>query len=192
MRTPHDRYPRFFKNRGNHLYFFTKSLTFPVAAAADPQMNCVRMYFQNPLDFFIKSFILPGKMPAPAALHKGGHLQFFISIFTKTMSPPIQCRKTSCAGADGLRTGAGQHNNPFVFISISSFHEIKSPFLLSLLHSTVPFAIIWKAWGYSSAGRAFEWHSKGQRFDPAYLHHAFNPPHLSDVVLFIHSPHRSK
>ena len=69
---------------------------------------------------------------------------------------------------------------------------MKFPFLFSLLHSAVPFAIIWKAWGYSSAGRAFEWHSKGQRFDPAYLHHAFNPPHLSDVVLFIHSPHRNK
>ena len=27
-----------------------------------------------------------------------------------------------------------------------------------------------KAWGYSSAGRALEWHSRGQRFDPAYLH----------------------
>ena len=26
------------------------------------------------------------------------------------------------------------------------------------------------AWGYSSAGRALEWHSRGQRFDPAYLH----------------------
>ena len=24
--------------------------------------------------------------------------------------------------------------------------------------------------GYSSAGRASEWHSEGQRFDPAYLH----------------------
>ena len=69
---------------------------------------------------------------------------------------------------------------------------MKSPFLLFLLHSTAPFVIIWKAWGYSSAGRAFEWHSKGQRFDPAYLHHAFNPPHLADVVLFIHSPHRNK
>ncbi len=28
-------------------------------------------------------------------------------------------------------------------------------------------------WGYSSVGRAFEWHSKGQRFDPAYLHQFF-------------------
>ena len=69
---------------------------------------------------------------------------------------------------------------------------MKSPVLLFLLHSTAPFVIIWKAWGYSSAGRAFEWHSKGQRFDPAYLHHSFNPPHLFDVVLFIHSPHRNK
>ena len=25
-------------------------------------------------------------------------------------------------------------------------------------------------WGYSSAGRALEWHSRGQRFDPDYLH----------------------
>ena len=49
MRTPHNRYPRFLKNSSDHLHLFTKSLTFPVAAAADPQMNCVRMYFQNPL-----------------------------------------------------------------------------------------------------------------------------------------------
>ena len=25
--------------------------------------------------------------------------------------------------------------------------------------------------GYSSVGRAFEWHSKGQEFDSPYLHH---------------------
>ena len=25
-------------------------------------------------------------------------------------------------------------------------------------------------WGYSSAGRALDWQSRGQRFDPAYLH----------------------
>jgi hypothetical protein len=25
--------------------------------------------------------------------------------------------------------------------------------------------------GYSSAGRALAWHARGQRFDPAYLHH---------------------
>ena len=32
---------------------------------------------------------------------------------------------------------------------------------------------VWTAnqiWGYSSAERALEWHSRGQRFDPAYLH----------------------
>ena len=27
--------------------------------------------------------------------------------------------------------------------------------------------------GYSSAGRALAWHARGQRFDPAYLHHYF-------------------
>ena len=89
------------------------------------------MYFQNPLDFFIKSFILPGKMPAPAALHKGGHLQFFISIFTKTMGPPIQCRKTSCAGADGLRTGAGQHNN-LLHRRIPSYSHFKNNISLKI------------------------------------------------------------
>ena len=31
-----------------------------------------------------------------------------------------------------------------------------------------------KIWGYSSAGRALEWHSRGQRFDPAYLHQKAN------------------
>lgn len=131
MRTPHNRYLRGFKNRGNHFHLFAKSLTFSVMATADPQMNCVRMYFQNPLDFFIKSFILPGKMPAPAALHKGGHLQFFISIFTKTMGPPIQCRKTSCAGADGLRTGAGQHNN-LLHRRIPSYSHFKNNISLKI------------------------------------------------------------
>jgi hypothetical protein len=28
--------------------------------------------------------------------------------------------------------------------------------------------------GYSSAGRALAWHARGQRFDPAYLHHKPN------------------
>lgn len=131
MRTPHNRYPRSLKNSSDYLYFFAKSLTFSVIATADPQMNRIRMYFQNPLDFFIKSFILPGKMPAPAALHKGGHLQFFISIFTKTMSPPIQCRKTSCAGADGLRTGAGQHNN-LLHRRIPSYSHFKNNISLKI------------------------------------------------------------
>ncbi len=31
-------------------------------------------------------------------------------------------------------------------------------------------------WGYSSAGRALEWHSRGQRFDPAYLHQKKETP----------------
>ena len=31
-------------------------------------------------------------------------------------------------------------------------------------------ALLIEIWGYSSAGRALEWHSRGQRFDPAYLH----------------------
>ena len=131
MRTPHDRYPRSLKNSCDHLYFFAKSLTFSVIATADPQMNRIRMYFQNPLDFFIKSFILSGKMPAPAALHKSGHLQFFISIFTKTMGSPIQCRKTSCAGADGLRTEAGQHNN-LLHSRIPSYSHFKNNISLKI------------------------------------------------------------
>ena len=40
-------------------------------------------------------------------------------------------------------------------------------FLLDKPHFRV---IMIPAWGYSSAGRALEWHSRGQRFDPAYLH----------------------
>lgn len=131
MRTPHDRYPRSLKNSSDHLYFFAKSLTFPVAAAADPQMNRIRMYFENSLDLFIKSFILPGKMPAPVALHKSGHLQFFISIFTKTMGSPIQCRKTSCAGADGLRMGTGQHNN-LLHRHIPSYSHFKNNISLKI------------------------------------------------------------
>ena len=32
---------------------------------------------------------------------------------------------------------------------------------------------IYATWGCSSVGRALEWHSRGQRFDPAYLHFYF-------------------
>ena len=43
-------------------------------------------------------------------------------------------------------------------------------------------------WGYSSAGRALEWHSRGQRFDPAYLHqksqNAFEKPHFGNKMRF--------
>ena len=55
----------------------------------------------------------------------------FISIFTKTMSPPIQCRKTSCAGADGLRTGAGQHNN-LLHRRIPSYSHFKNNISLKI------------------------------------------------------------
>ena len=40
--------------------------------------------------------------------------------------------------------------------------------------------------GYSSAGRALEWHSRGQRFDPAYLHQNFRAPRgNSHRILFL-------
>ncbi len=41
---------------------------------------------------------------------------------------------------------------------------------LGLNHGPV-FVIIQKNWGHSSAGRALQWHCRGRRFDPAWLHH---------------------
>ena len=44
--------------------------------------------------------------------------------------------------------------------------------------------VIWhgmESWGYSSAGRALQWHCKGQGFEPPYLHH------FSDGVPFVFS-----
>ncbi len=41
-----------------------------------------------------------------------------------------------------------------------------------------------KKWGHSSVGRALEWHSRGRRFDPDWLHH------ISSYNLF-HVKHRS-
>ena len=38
--------------------------------------------------------------------------------------------------------------------------------------------------GYSSAGRALEWHSRGQRFDPAYLHQSNHVAKASWFELF--------
>lgn len=65
MRTPHNRYPRSLKNSSDYLYFFAKSLTFSVIATADPQMNRIRMYFQNPLDFSSSPLSCRGKCPHP-------------------------------------------------------------------------------------------------------------------------------
>ena len=38
---------------------------------------------------------------------------------------------------------------------------------------------------YSSAGRALEWHSSGQRFDPAYLHQLTHEAKASWVKFFV-------
>ena len=47
-------------------------------------------------------------------------------------------------------------------------------------------------WGYSSAGRALEWHSRGQRFDPAYLHHHNTRAcGLIRKSLWLYNPHYS-
>ena len=47
--------------------------------------------------------------------------------------------------------------------------------------------IIFVFWGYSSAGRALEWHSRGQRFDPAYLHHCKFWPRFCVAFGFSHA-----
>ena len=39
-------------------------------------------------------------------------------------------------------------------------------------------------WGCSSAGRALEWHSRGQRFDPAHLHQWFRDEFHQLIPLF--------
>ncbi len=43
-------------------------------------------------------------------------------------------------------------------------------------------------WGYSSVGRAFEWHSKGQRFETAYLHQKISITFVTEIFLFILLP----
>ncbi len=42
---------------------------------------------------------------------------------------------------------------------------------------------------HSSAGRALEWHSRGQRFDPAYLHQKQPTTRLKLVVGFLTNIH---
>jgi hypothetical protein len=41
--------------------------------------------------------------------------------------------------------------------------------------------------GYSSAGRALAWHARGQRFDPAYLHHQMSRDRNGSKVLTLSS-----
>ena len=38
-------------------------------------------------------------------------------------------------------------------------------------------------WGHSSAGRALEWHSRGQEFDPPWLHQLMTPYMVSFFVV---------
>ena len=52
--------------------------------------------------------------------------------------------------------------------------------------------IIFVFWGYSSAGRALEWHSRGQRFDPAYLHHRLFWPRFCVAFGFSHAFSQTK
>ena len=40
-------------------------------------------------------------------------------------------------------------------------------------------------WGYSSVGRALEWHSRGQGFDSPYLHHKQTKSNPGFVCFFI-------
>ena len=52
--------------------------------------------------------------------------------------------------------------------------------------------IIFVFWGYSSAGRALEWHSRGQRFDPAYLHQSKLRPRKSVAFVITHGLRQTK
>ena len=70
----------------------------------------------------------------------------------------------------------------YVAVSIPEHHLVNilmmpSPLQMAVKLATltkkinlVLFLIINLLGGYSSVGRALEWHSRGQRFDPAYLH----------------------
>ena len=49
-------------------------------------------------------------------------------------------------------------------LKVSKHHKNTCLFLAFMLY-------LLSTWGYSSVGRALEWHSRGRRFDPDYLHH---------------------
>ena len=38
------------------------------------------------------------------------------------------------------------------------------------------------SWGHSSAGRALQWHCRGRRFDPGWLHHGIQPEKSVPIV----------
>ena len=56
----------------------------------------------------------------------------------------------------------------FFYKKINFFEKTIDKFASFDIIDSVPNEL--NIWGYSSAGRALEWHSRGQRFDPAYLH----------------------
>lgn len=47
-------------------------------------------------------------------------------------------------------------------------------FLLTKLNSSAIITLVLLSWGRSSAGRAFDWQSRGHGFDPHRLHHIKN------------------
>ena len=66
---------------------------------------------------------------------------------------------------------------PYVHAHGTKSLPVKSEFSLHRPEIYSPVIIMCGSfWGYSSAGRALAWHARGQRFDPAYLHHLFVKP----------------
>ena len=62
--------------------------------------------------------------------------------------------------------------------------------IFRLTKATFSCNIIFVFWGYSSAGRALEWHSRGQEFEPPYLHQKKATHHNLGYGAFFMSPFR--
>ena len=55
--------------------------------------------------------------------------------------------------------------NKYSFITFMGIFSFFTCFLIKFVYNS-PYDL----WGYSSVGRALQWHCKGQEFDPPYLH----------------------
>ncbi len=87
------------------------------------------------------------------------------------LPPPTGADKavSSCSGSPGSPSSRGLGHHPFT-VSTGVRIPVGTPAQVAGKCSRSGSTLSDQR-GYSSAGRALAWHARGQRFDPAYLHH---------------------
>lgn len=126
MGPTHNGDARFPEDIRDSFHFLAERTVTAVVAAADAEVDRIRLHDEDPLYFFIEPLIFPREMAAAAAFHKGPHLEGLIPVGGETVGPSVESSEAPCAGADvfRLRTGEkddGFHRPAFLAMASASF-----------------------------------------------------------------------